>query len=169
MRTQSAPVPVVLKGSKEVSSASLQSPHDVDATYSGHKGKGYEVKVAETMGNEGKPERITHLEDTLSCESDEAAKGLGQTTEQAAASLKRAAAALLCAFSIPLRYGAPYPEKAASDYSRLRLETAPAKWGLLRGDQTSQFCVWMPLFFSLPRTPLGRVNGEWLKEKGGKE
>ena len=32
-------VPVVLRVAKEVSSASLQSPHDPDATYSGHKGK----------------------------------------------------------------------------------------------------------------------------------
>ena len=31
---------------KEVRSDSLQSPHDPEATYSGHKGKGYEVQVA---------------------------------------------------------------------------------------------------------------------------
>jgi hypothetical protein len=70
---QDAPVPVVLKESKEVSAASLQSPHDVDATYSGHKGKGYEVQVAETVGNGEKPELITHVETTPSCQSDEAA------------------------------------------------------------------------------------------------
>jgi Transposase DDE domain/Transposase domain (DUF772) len=70
---QEAAVPVVLKESKEVSSASLQSPHDVAVTYSGHKGKGYEVQVAETVGNGEKPELITHVEVTPSCQSDEAA------------------------------------------------------------------------------------------------
>lgn len=70
---QDDPVPAILKESKEVSSASLQSPHDVDVTYSGHKGKGYEVQVAETVGNGEKPELITHVEVTPACQSDEAA------------------------------------------------------------------------------------------------
>lgn len=66
-------VPVILKESKEVSSASLQTPHDIDVTYSGHKGKGYEVQIAETLGNGEKPELITYAEVTPSCKSDEAA------------------------------------------------------------------------------------------------
>ena len=70
---QEAPVPAALKESKEVSSASLQSPHDADATYSGHKGKGYDVQVAETVGNGAKPELLTHVELTPACKSDEAA------------------------------------------------------------------------------------------------
>ena len=70
---QEPQVPVMLKESKEVSSASLQSPHDIDATYSGHKGKGYEVQIAETVGNGEKPELITQVEVTPSCKSDEAA------------------------------------------------------------------------------------------------
>jgi hypothetical protein len=45
----------------------------VDATYSGHKGKGYEVQVAETVGNGEKPELLTHVQDTPACQSDEAA------------------------------------------------------------------------------------------------
>lgn len=36
-----------LREGKEISSGSLQTPHDPEATY-GHKGKGYEVQVAET-------------------------------------------------------------------------------------------------------------------------
>jgi len=36
-----------LKEGKKISGSSLQSPHDPDATY-GHKGKGYEVQLAET-------------------------------------------------------------------------------------------------------------------------
>ena len=66
-------VPVELKESKEVSSASLQTPHDKDVTYSGHKGKGYEVQIAETVGNGEKPELLTHVEVTPACKSDEAA------------------------------------------------------------------------------------------------
>jgi len=63
-------VPVVLKKAKEVSSDSLQSPHDPDVTYSGHKGKGYEVQVAETCHEENDVEMITHVEVTDSCGSD---------------------------------------------------------------------------------------------------
>ena len=63
-------VPVVLKAAKEVSSASLQSPHDADATYSGHKGKGYEVQVAETCDPDNNVEIITHVAVTDSCVSD---------------------------------------------------------------------------------------------------
>ncbi len=70
---QEAPVPVALKESDEVSSESLQSPHDIDVTYSGHKGKGYEVQIAETVGNGEKPELLTHVELTPSCQSDETA------------------------------------------------------------------------------------------------
>jgi len=89
-----APVPVKVKEAKQVGSDSLQSPHDADATY-GHKGKGYEVQVAETYGNKiehedqgkqtdspqdqaddarsadvVKPEMITYVALTNSCGSD---------------------------------------------------------------------------------------------------
>ena len=69
-------------------SDSLRSPHDPDATY-GHKGKGYEVQVAETYGNKREPakdddpdpddraaggppklEMITYVALTDSCSSD---------------------------------------------------------------------------------------------------
>jgi hypothetical protein len=64
-------VPVEVKDPKKVRSDSLQSPHDPDVTYSGHKGKGYEVQVAETHGNQDLPEIITHVEVTKSADSDE--------------------------------------------------------------------------------------------------
>ena len=67
-----SPVAAQPRAAKEVGSDSLQSPHDEDATY-GHKGKGYEVQVAETCGNEGSPELITGVDVTRSCDSDEAA------------------------------------------------------------------------------------------------
>ena len=36
-------VPVALREPREVRSSSMQTPHDPEVTYSGHKGKGYEV------------------------------------------------------------------------------------------------------------------------------
>lgn len=68
-------VPVEAKDpeKEKVRSDSLQTPHDPDTTYSGHKGKGYEVQIAETHGNGDLPEIITHVEVTRSCDSDEKA------------------------------------------------------------------------------------------------
>jgi hypothetical protein len=65
--------PVAVKEPKKISSASIQTPHDPDATYSGHKGKGYEVQIAETCHEENAVEIITHVEVTPSCVSDAAA------------------------------------------------------------------------------------------------
>lgn len=47
-----------VKEPKEVGGDSLQSPHDPDATY-GHKGKGYEVQLAETCVAENPYEVVT--------------------------------------------------------------------------------------------------------------
>jgi hypothetical protein len=63
-------VPVVLKAAKKVGSDSLQSPHDPDATYNGHKGKGHEVQVAETCDPDNNVEIITHVAVTEACVSD---------------------------------------------------------------------------------------------------
>lgn len=46
---------VSVKPAKEVSAASLQNPSDVDASYDGHKGQGYQVQIMETYSQE-KPE-----------------------------------------------------------------------------------------------------------------
>jgi len=43
---------VEVKRPKEIPSDSLQNPSDPDATYSGHKGQGYQVQVMETYGKE---------------------------------------------------------------------------------------------------------------------
>lgn len=64
-------VPVVVKAPKQVSSASLQSPHDPDVTYNGHKGKGYEVQIAETCHEDNVVEVITQVAVTDACASDE--------------------------------------------------------------------------------------------------
>jgi hypothetical protein len=65
--------PVVVKEPESISSRSLQTPHDPDVTYSGHKGKGYEVQVAETCHEQNDVEIITHVAVTPSCESDDKA------------------------------------------------------------------------------------------------
>lgn len=65
-------VPIALKDPKEVRSDSLQSPHDPEATYSGHKGKGYEVQVVETCVAENVTQILTHVEVTAASGSDSA-------------------------------------------------------------------------------------------------
>jgi hypothetical protein len=62
--------PVRVKPPKAVESSSLQTPHDPDVTYSGHKGKGYEVQVAETTHKDNATEIITDVAVTPSCASD---------------------------------------------------------------------------------------------------
>lgn len=67
------PVPVKLKAPVDVESASLQTPHDEDVTYSGHKGKGYEVQLAESCVESNPVELITEAQVTPSSGSDSAA------------------------------------------------------------------------------------------------
>ncbi len=57
--------PVELKKPKEIPSDSLQNPSDPDASYSGHKGQGYQVQVMETYSDDDKEislNLITHVE-----------------------------------------------------------------------------------------------------------
>jgi len=66
---------VELKRPKEIPSDSLQNPSDPDATYSGHKGQGYQVQVMETYhpDKDGKEESlnlITHVDVEPAHESD---------------------------------------------------------------------------------------------------
>lgn len=62
--------PLEVKEPKEIASSSMQTPHDPDVTYSGHKGKGSEAQVVESVGNGEKPELITNIEVTPACASD---------------------------------------------------------------------------------------------------
>ena len=66
-------VPITLKKPGQVASDSLQTPHDVNVTYSGHKGKGYEVQVAETCDADNPTQIITQVDLTPSSGSDAAA------------------------------------------------------------------------------------------------
>jgi len=56
---------ISVKPNKDVPSDSLQNPSDPDAGYSGHKGKGYQVQVAETYSNNKEDNSIsliTHVQ-----------------------------------------------------------------------------------------------------------
>ncbi len=68
---------IELKAPKQIHSDSLQNPSDPDATYSGHKGQGYQVQVMETFseheGTEKDPAQlnlITHVDVEKACDSD---------------------------------------------------------------------------------------------------
>ena len=64
---------VTLKPNKDISSDSLQNPSDPDAGYSGHKGKGYQVQIAETYSTEEDAETlslITYVDVQAAHESD---------------------------------------------------------------------------------------------------
>jgi hypothetical protein len=63
-------VAVELKPAVEISSDSLQSPHDAAVTYSGHKGKGYSAQVIETCSPENPVNLITAVALTPACVSD---------------------------------------------------------------------------------------------------
>jgi hypothetical protein len=66
---------VTVRKPKEIPSDSLQNPSDPDATYSGHKGQGYQVQVMETYCKDEKVKGqtlnlITHIEVEPACKSD---------------------------------------------------------------------------------------------------
>jgi hypothetical protein len=67
--------PVEVKKPKDIPSDSLQNPSDPEATYSGHKGQGYQVQVMETYckqeeAKEGTLNLITHVQVDPAHESD---------------------------------------------------------------------------------------------------
>jgi hypothetical protein len=64
------PVPVKLKDAKKVGSSSLQTPHDPDVTYSGHKGKGYSLQIVETCVKGNPVQMITAVKTTPAAQSD---------------------------------------------------------------------------------------------------
>ena len=71
--TGDADNPVEIKTPKEIASDSLQNPSDPEATYSGHKGQGYQVQVMETYCTEDKEESlrlITHVQVEQAHQSD---------------------------------------------------------------------------------------------------
>ena len=68
---------VDVKKPKEIPSDSLQNPSDPDASYSGHKGQGFQVQIMETFTDTENPDEkdtilnlITHVEVETACKSD---------------------------------------------------------------------------------------------------
>ena len=69
--------PVTVKPAKEIACDSLQNPSDPDATYSGHKGQGYQVQIMETYSpadddkpGESTPNLITCVSVQPACQAD---------------------------------------------------------------------------------------------------
>jgi hypothetical protein len=48
----------------------IQNPSDLDATYDGHKGAGYQVQISETCSNENQVQLITAMIPQTACEQD---------------------------------------------------------------------------------------------------
>lgn len=68
---------VTVKKSKEIPSDSLQNPSDPDASYSGHKGQGYQIQLMETFSRSKDKKKkeetldlITHVAAETACEHD---------------------------------------------------------------------------------------------------
>ena len=68
---------IEVKAPKQIPSDSLQNPSDPDATYSGHKGQGYQVQIMETYSEHedaakdpGQLNLITYVEVEPACHSD---------------------------------------------------------------------------------------------------
>jgi hypothetical protein len=71
--TDDADNPVEVKQPKDIRSDSLQNPSDPDATYSGHKGQGYQVQIMETYSTDDEEDAlrlITHVEVEQAHQSD---------------------------------------------------------------------------------------------------
>ena len=64
-------VRVTLKDKADIASDSLQSPSDPDATYSGHKGKGYQAQLGETCHPENPFQLIDYVKVEGAHESDQ--------------------------------------------------------------------------------------------------
>jgi len=63
-------VPITVKAAQAIESSVMQTPHDEDVTYSGHKGQGYDALIVETYHEENPFQVITHGRLEPACESD---------------------------------------------------------------------------------------------------
>ncbi len=70
VQTDNGELVAVLKEPTDIAADSLQAPSDPDATYSHHKGKGYQVQIAETCHPDNPVELITHVAVEGAHESD---------------------------------------------------------------------------------------------------
>ena len=67
--SQGDPIPV-LKDPQQIAADSLQAPSDPEATYSKHKGKGYQVQLGETCHADNETELVVHVAVEGAHESD---------------------------------------------------------------------------------------------------
>jgi hypothetical protein len=65
-----AGAPVEVKEPSEIGGETMQTPHDPQVTYSGHKGQGYSVQVAETCERENEVNLLTDVEVTPAWKGD---------------------------------------------------------------------------------------------------
>jgi hypothetical protein len=63
-------VPITLKAASTLASSVMQTPHDEDVTYSGHKGQGYDALIVETYHAENPFQVITYGSLEPACGSD---------------------------------------------------------------------------------------------------
>ena len=144
------PVPVTLKEAKDVESDSLQTPHNPGVTYSGHKGSGYEVQIAETCVKDNPVNLITEVQVNPSAHNDaratipviEALKDAGIAPEEMATDTA---------------YGGAKNAANAATHGVNLLAPCPAKG---RPDPDKTYPVPSTL---CPRTP--EEAGEWLKQQ----
>lgn len=118
-----------------IRSDSIQTPHDPDTTYSGHKGKGYEAQVLETCTPGERVRMITEVEVTPSCQDDtkstvpvvERAIAAGHAPKEVVADTRYSSAGNAAALSkagVNLLSPVPGPAKAALE-QRTYPEPAP--------------------------------------------
>jgi len=81
--------PVKVKKPKEIPSDSLQNPSDPDATYSGHKGQGYQVQIMETFCDDEQAKKNTlnlitevHVEPAHNSDANALIPAIESTKEQ---------------------------------------------------------------------------------------
>lgn len=63
-------VPIQLKAAHAIDASVMQTPHDADVTYSGHKGQGYDALIVETYDEANPFQVITHGSLEPACQSD---------------------------------------------------------------------------------------------------
>jgi hypothetical protein len=151
--------PETIELNEQPSSSSLQSPSDPDATY-GHKGKGYEVQLAETCVEENPFEVVTAVSVNGANESDQ--KQVVPTLEQT----ERTCGAAPEVMHTDAGYGSGENIVAAKDHGTELLApigSKPSDKGVTLGDfelsATGEHVL---------RCPVGEAPGDYRVSKNGK-
>jgi hypothetical protein len=153
--------PVSVKAPKEIPSDSLQNPSDPDATYSGHKGQGYQVQVMETYCKDEKAKEttlnlITHVDVEPAHESDAHAliPAIKSTTESGLAPKELLADSL---------YGS---DDNCQDAAELRVDVVSPVMGSTKEDNISLMDFELSDKGKVVSCPQGHVPATTKKKKG---